>query len=390
MSEAPKIYGWCPGALRPMMSGDGLVVRIRAPLGRFSPDQARSLAELSTRYGNGLLDLSARGNLQMRGVRQEDHADLITALQTLDLVDRDTSAEARRNLLLTPFWREGDLNNRIAEQLSAALTAATNLTLPGKFGFAVDCGAAPVLHDAAADIHIEKNPARDEPELLLVADGAKMGLPVSETAAVQEALSLAKWFLAQGGAPDGRGRMHQLIARRGPPETHLATRAIGEPQHSPGQTATGQLVALEFGQIRAQSFAALADLGAVRLTPWRMFLVESQAKLADLPGLILDATDPRLRVRACTGKPGCLQAHAQTRPLARRLAAQVPLGKTLHISGCAKGCAHPAAADVTLVAQDSQTFDLIALGKASDPPLETALNADTLCLATKHFNEGQP
>ena len=390
MSEAPKIYGWCPGALRPMMSGDGLVVRIRTPFGRFSADQARSLAELSARFGNGLLDLSARGNLQMRGVHENDHANLIMGLQKLDLVDKDATAEARRNVLLTPFWREDDLSHRIAEQLSAALTAATDLKLPGKFGFAVDCGAAPVLRDAAADIRIEKNPARGEPELLLVADGAKMGLPVSETAAVQEALSLAKWFLAQGGAPDGRGRMHQLIARRGPPETHLATRAIGEPQHSPSQTATGQLVALEFGQIHAQSFAALADLGAVRLTPWRMLLVESQAKLADLPGLILDATDPRLRVRACTGKPGCLQAHAQTRPLARRLAAQVPLGKTLHISGCAKGCAHPAAADVTLVAQDSQTFDLIALGKASDPPLETALNADTLCLATKHFNEGQP
>jgi hypothetical protein len=45
---------------------------------------------------------------------------------------------------------------------------------------------------------------------------------------------------------------------------------------------------------------------------------------------------------------------------------------------------------VTLVARDNQTFDLIALGKASDPPLETAFNADTLCLATQHFNEGQP
>ena len=27
--SAPVIQGWCPGALRPMMSGDGLVVRVR-------------------------------------------------------------------------------------------------------------------------------------------------------------------------------------------------------------------------------------------------------------------------------------------------------------------------------------------------------------------------
>ena len=31
-----EIKGWCPGALRPMQSGDGLVVRIRPPTGRLT------------------------------------------------------------------------------------------------------------------------------------------------------------------------------------------------------------------------------------------------------------------------------------------------------------------------------------------------------------------
>ncbi|MFD1807161.1 hypothetical protein ACFSHQ_00890 [Gemmobacter lanyuensis] len=35
------MQGWCPGALRPMMSGDGLVVRVRPRLGRLRADQAR-------------------------------------------------------------------------------------------------------------------------------------------------------------------------------------------------------------------------------------------------------------------------------------------------------------------------------------------------------------
>ncbi len=52
---APKVYGWCPGALRPMMSGDGLVVRLRPPLGRLSQQQACAVAELSQRFGNGVL-----------------------------------------------------------------------------------------------------------------------------------------------------------------------------------------------------------------------------------------------------------------------------------------------------------------------------------------------
>ena len=81
MSGVPKVYGWCPGALRPMMSGDGLVVRIRAPLGRLSAEQARGVADLSAIHGNGLLDLSARANLQMRGIRQDGHEALLSGLR---------------------------------------------------------------------------------------------------------------------------------------------------------------------------------------------------------------------------------------------------------------------------------------------------------------------
>ena len=75
----------------------------------------------------------------------------------------------------------------------------------------------------------------------------------------------------------------------------------------------------------------------------------------ELAGLITRADDPMLRVIACTGAPGCLQAHAATRPLARALAPHVT--QTLHVSGCAKGCAHPGAAPLTLTATPDG-FDL--------------------------------
>jgi precorrin-3B synthase len=83
-------------------------------------------------------------------------------------------------------------------------------------------------------------------------------------------------------------------------------------------------------------------------------------------GLITDATDPRLRVTACTGAPGCPQALQPTRDLARALAPQVPPGQHLHVSGCAKGCAHPKPADLCLVATASG-FDIIPNGRAQDP-----------------------
>ncbi|UWQ78271.1 precorrin-3B synthase [Leisingera sp. S132] len=380
----PTVYGWCPGALRPMMSGDGLVVRVRAPLGKLSVNQARGVARLSEEFGNGLLDISARANLQMRGIREEAHAELIKALRDLGLIDPDASAEARRNVLLTPFWAAGDDTHAIATDLSAALTAAADLTLPGKFGFAVDCGDAPVLQDTAADIRIERSGST----LILRADGSETGKPVTRGSAVLEALALARCFLEQGGAPDGRGRMHRLIARRGPPAAHAAPSASAGFTAKPGPVPAGTLAALEFGQMPAGTLAQLADHGSVRLTPWRMLLVEGAASLPPLPGLIQDATDPRLQVIACTGAPGCLQALSATRDLARDLAPHVPARTKLHVSGCAKGCASPGTAPLTLTATGKNEFSLIRNGTAADEPLKTRLSADALRAAPELLKEG--
>jgi precorrin-3B synthase len=368
-----------------MMSGDGLVVRLRAPMGRLTTDQARGVAELSRRHGNGLLDLSARANLQMRGIKRDSHTALLSGLRDLGLLDTDEAAEARRNVMLTPFWTEGDDSAVIARRLASALTAATDLTLPGKFGFAVDCGTAPVLRDAAADIRIE----RDASGLILRPDGAELGLSVTRETAVPEALNLARWFLDTGGAPDGRGRMRQQLAKGTPlPSGYSLVANVASSAAKPGQTGAGQLVALEFGQMLADTLTSLADHGALRLTPWRMLLIEGASNIAPLPGLILDAADPRLRVNACTGAPGCLQALSATRDLARDLAPHVPEDAHLHVSGCAKGCAHPGAAQLTLTATANDTFTLIRNGSAADQPIKHSLSARALRAAPELLTEG--
>ncbi|MEL0437039.1 precorrin-3B synthase [Phycobacter sp. K97] len=385
MRGVPKVYGWCPGALRPMMSGDGLVVRIRAPLGRLTPEQARGVADLSETHGNGLLDLSARANLQMRGIREEGHAALLSGLRDLGLLDTDEAAEARRNIMLTPFWTEGDDSAAIAGDLAKALTAATDLKLPGKFGFAADCGPVPVLQGASADIRIERGPSG----LILRADGATHGLPVTRDTAAAEALKLAHWFIETGGASGGRGRMKTHLAKGTPlPSGYRETCLAPEPPAKPGPVAVGQLVALEFGQMRATTLQTLADQGTLRLTPWRMLLIEDASQIAPLPGLILDGADPRLRVSACTGAPGCLQALSSTRDLARDLAPHVPEGAHLHVSGCAKGCAHPGAAPLTLTATARDTFALIRHGTAADQTLEPHLSARDLRAAPERLTEG--
>jgi precorrin-3B synthase len=135
-------------------------------------------------------------------------------------------------------------------------------------------------------------------------------------------------------------------------------------------------VGAEFGQLQAETLAALSTLGALRMTPWQMLLVEGLQHAPELPDLVTQAHDARLRVVACTGAPGCLQAAAATRPLARALAPFVPAGQLLHVSGCSKGCAHPRAA-LTLVATPTG-FNLIRHGTAAAPPDLLALAPETI------------
>ncbi len=68
------IRGWCPGALQPMESGDGWVVRIRPPGGRPGRAQAQAIADAAQTHGNGVIELTGRANLQLRGVTPATHA----------------------------------------------------------------------------------------------------------------------------------------------------------------------------------------------------------------------------------------------------------------------------------------------------------------------------
>ncbi len=359
--SAPVVQGWCPGALRPMQTGDGLVVRVRPHAGRLTPAQAAGMAAAARAHGNGLIDLSARGNVQLRGITAASHAPLITDLAALGLIDRDLAAETRRNITVSPFARA----DALAAALEEALASAPDL--PAKFGFVLDPGPQRWLSRTPGDIRIEGAAGGG---LVLRADGLPTGLCVTEAEAPAKALALAHWFVQAGGVTAGRGRMAALIARgilppADPGGSAQPALAAGPPP--PGLRPEGALLGIAFGQLQATTLAALAGLGHdLRLTPWRMLLVEGASAMPAIPDLICDPADPLLRVIACTGAPGCPQALQPTRPLARALAPHVRPGVTLHVSGCAKGCAHPAPADLTLTAT-ATGFALIRLGRASDP-----------------------
>jgi precorrin-3B synthase len=371
------IKGWCPSAYRPMQSGDGLVVRVRPRGGRLSSAQAWSIADLAERHGNGLIDLTGRANLQIRGVSATSHAPLLDALASLGLIDADEDTETQRNILVAPFWNEGDDTCSLASEFEQAL-AGMSLGLPAKFGFAVDCGTGRVLAQVPADIRIERG---TQGELIVRADGSSLGRAVERAGAVAAALSLAAWFVTSGGARDGRGRMAAHIASGAKLPDALAGQAAPAPAippPTPGLCGDGALVALAFGQLQSWTLKFLGRLApALRITPWRMVFIEGLSEMPRHDGLVTRADDSILRVVACTGAPSCPQAHAETRALAAALAPILPANTSLHVSGCAKGCAHPGTSSITLIGTGAG-FDLIRDGCTRDIPAMHGLDPATM------------
>ncbi|MGD0316706.1 MAG: precorrin-3B synthase, partial [Xanthobacteraceae bacterium] len=92
---------------------------------------------------------------------------------------------------------------------------------------------------------------------------------------------------------------------------------------------------------------------------------------AERLGFIVRADDPRRHVVACAGAPICSSAHIAARAIAPAIAqVSAPFldrSLTIHISGCAKGCAHPAPAALTIVGTPSGCA-LIADGSTRDVP----------------------
>lgn len=353
--------GWCPGALRPMPAGDGLLLRVRPHGSRLDAEQAGGVAAIAATFGNGQIDLGSRASLQLRGIAEATLPEVQRRLGALGLLDDDPLIEARRNMMVTPFWRTGDRTEDLVRQLEAALPDMPDL--PPKFGFALDTGIRPALGHASADIRIE----RAGPDLLLRADGMAQGERVGAGDLVPRLLALLRWFAATG-----QSRMAQAIAAGETPP--LAAEAAPDPQAPlPDLLHAAPFLFAPFG---ATTAAALAELGghALRLTPWRAVLPEGDARGASW---LTDPDDPLLRVSACTGAPGCAAASVETRALARRLAPLVPAGRHLHVSGCPKGCAHPGAATVTLTGR-TRRFDLICNGPADGVPRRCGLTTEDL------------
>ena len=125
------------------------------------------------------------------------------------------------------------------------------------------------------------------------------------------------------------------------------------------------------------SSATLAALAAacaeIRISPWRALILVAPSPdaetIAGARGAILSHSDRRLKLTACSGAGGCdvgtTDTHAAALAIADRAGPLLDHVRMVHVSGCAKGCAHPAIADVTLTARDG-VYDVALNAKPGD------------------------
>jgi precorrin-3B synthase len=367
--------GWCPGILRPMPSGDGLIVRVRPRCGAFSLETVRTLADLAERLGNGHIDLTRRANLQLRGLTEESVPELQVALADLGLLDLDADTEAVRNVMVAPLAGldpDQSLDVRpIAFAIEHALLSDTRLqALPAKFGLLVDGGGTVSIASERADICLAAV-GRTVAFGLDTPDGTRWLGRIAPERAAALAIEAAHGFLGVAA----RGRMRDLSAA-----AFEAVRTGLMPRLSPidrlpafsgrrlGLMHAAVGVAAPFGRLNAAQLRRLAALAAdagacdLRLSPWRAVYAgtrdagaaRSMLEGARAAGLIVDEDDAMLRIEACPGAPDCEASSVDARGDARRLAifaAAHGYKGSIHVSGCDKGCARSLPSDLVLAGQ---------------------------------------
>ena len=183
------------------------------------------------------------------------------------------------------------------------------------------------------------------------------------------------------------------------PASVVVTDAVSEspigvrPQREPGYVSVGAAVML--GRLGAEQLADVAEASnaaadaSLRISPWRHVVLTNVAtrdaavvvaRLEQI-GLVTDPDHPANVVVACTGSRGCaaglVDAPADARVLIDLLAERPVEARprSVHVSGCEKGCASPSQAAVTIVGGPAPETYTFYCGSSDDSRFGTAVQS---------------
>jgi precorrin-3B synthase len=358
----------CPGMLTLHPARDGDVARIRLPGGYVTGRQWAALALLACEFGDGNVDTTARGNVQVRGLRPGTGPALASRAHQAGLLPSGVHDRAR-NITASPL---SGLGHRppvrgLVRALDAAIVADPVLAmLPGRFVFAVDDGTGGAGL-ARSDIGLRRSGGHAE--VFIAGRSAGLRLPVRLAVAVAVVAARAAVSLGVGTSAarirDLRGGAaavaHAIGASTGgpaaPPDdgrlslgvTGLAGRDVLVTGARLGRLTAAQ-VSLTGSLLRRGEVLRLAPAGRI-VIPLSAPPAAAVACLAE-SGLLIADNEPMAGVTACSGM-ACSRSVADVRAVARRL----PGRPRTHWAGCPRGCGAPSDADV-VVATGPDSFQI--------------------------------
>jgi precorrin-3B synthase len=346
----------CPGVIALHEAADGWLARIRVPGGRLSPVALLALATVSEQLGNGLVDLTARANVQVRGLAHDAGAALVTRLQAAGLLP-SAAHDRVRNVLASPLAGRSpgalDAVDDVVERLDVRITENAALSeLPGRFCFLVDDGSGSG-REIGPDVTVA---ACGNGRFGVALDGRALEFDGDAAAAVDVAIGAAEAFVAARGdawrlseTPGGARTVAAALGLTLAPVVRAArTRAFtpGALRQRDGRVALTALAPL--GQLWPALLRALAATdGDARLSTRRtVTLVDLDADAVEptravlaQAGLVLDGASGWVGLPACAGTGGCPRALGDVRDAAVTRALQrSPDDPPEHWAACDRRC----------------------------------------------------
>jgi ferredoxin-nitrite reductase len=388
------------GVIHNKINPAGFTLRLRVPNGVLNAGQLAVVAELAGKYGNGVVDITTRQGLEIRGVDFYYLPRILEDLEAVGLTSLQTAMDNIRNIVGCPLAGLTEAENipalpLVREFERRVVRNEAFINLPRKINVAISgcaCRAGTATNDIALMLaekdgdwgfNLYLGGALSPPPQL----SAPLDVFLKPGEAVEACIAVIEIF-RDCGSRERRSRARlkfllrewgmerfreELEARLGalesagtePPRVEHALLGL-HPQPQEGLFYAGMLVPV--GRMRASQAMELSRLaeeygsGELRLTCQQNVIIPNvpEDRLDEMKGerllrdFTLDASPLMQNLVACTGNDYCSFAQVESkskalelvRYLEERLSLEEPL--RIHFSGCANSCGKHQLADIGL------------------------------------------
>ena len=197
--NAPHRRGACPGLSAPMPTGDGLLVRF-SPLHSMSLAAFAGLCAAARKHGNGTMEISARGNLQVRGLTPRSAPLFARAVASFEI-----AAVEGVSITVDPLAEDPEAvieTRELAVHLRTAVARA-ELVLAPKTSVVLDGGGRLHLDALSADVRLRAAAMPQGPRLYVsiagdAASATPLGFLATNAAAVDIVIRLLGVIASHG------------------------------------------------------------------------------------------------------------------------------------------------------------------------------------------------